>query len=81
MAYSQSNLGLIGYSAGTKVWLYSSTDAASVIAADTDYFDDQVADFNAGDVMIIVDTSSHPAIDLCQISAADETSCVITIGT
>lgn len=81
MAYSQSNLSLIGYGAGQKLWMYKSEDTAAAIIADTDYFDKQIADFNVGDVLIIVDTTT-PIVDLCMVSAieSDDSACTIVNG-
>jgi hypothetical protein len=82
MAYDKEYLTLIGYGSGVKTYVYKSADTAASIIADTDYFDEQIADFNVGDVIIIVDTTT-PIVDLAMVAtvATDDSTCLLVNGT
>lgn len=82
MAYTHPSLHRIGPSNSDvpTLWMYSSTDAQSVIRA-VGYFDDASDDLNVNDVIIIASaTGGTPVLSISYVNANSGGSVDITDG-
>jgi len=80
MAFNAANLHLVGGGSGQRLWLYSSTDAATVIRV-ADYFIDAIEMLNVNDVLIVASaTGGTPVVAHMYVNANDGSTVDVVDG-